>query len=64
MFLSEIKTDKGHDSLLVDEEISQDFKRFMNSMHIKFKNEKEFKVIADLLPKNVRVQILVVGMVL
>ena len=24
-------------------------------MHLKFKNEKEFKVIADLLPKNVSV---------
>ena len=24
-------------------------------MHIKFKNEKEFKVIAELLPNNIRV---------
>ena len=39
---SEIKTDKGHDSFLVNEP------EFLKTV-------KEFKVIADLLPKNVRV---------
>ena len=38
---SEIKTDKGHDSFLVDEpEFLKTLKGFIDSMHIKFKNEK------------------------
>ena len=53
--VSLIKTDKGHDSFLVNEpEFLKTLKGFMTDA-LKFKNEKEFKVIADLLPKNVRV---------
>ena len=38
---SEIKTDKGHDSFLVDElEFLKTLKGFIDSMHIKFRNEK------------------------
>ena len=38
---AEIKTDKGHDSFLVDEqEFLKTMKGFIDSMHIKFKNEK------------------------
>ncbi len=38
---AEIKTDKGHDSFLVDEpEFLRTIKGFRDSMHIKFKNEK------------------------
>ena len=38
---SEIKTDKGHDSFLVNEpEFLKTLKGFIDSMHIKFKNEK------------------------
>tara|TARA_A100001011_G_scaffold163880_1_gene172537 strand:+ start:173 stop:1312 length:1140 start_codon:yes stop_codon:yes gene_type:complete len=38
---AEIKTDKGHDSFLVDElEFLKTIKGFIDSMHIKFKNEK------------------------
>ncbi|RPH02827.1 MAG: homoserine O-acetyltransferase [Candidatus Pelagibacter sp. TMED153] len=38
---SEIKTDKGHDSFLVEEpEFLETLKGFIDSMHIKFKNEK------------------------
>jgi len=38
---SEIKTDKGHDSFLVDEpEFLKTLKGFIDSMYIKFKNEK------------------------
>ena len=38
---SEIKTDKGHDSFLVDEpEFLKTLKGFIDSMHTKFKNEK------------------------
>ena len=39
--LIEIKTDKGHDSFLVDEpEFLKTLKGFIDSMYIKFKNEK------------------------
>ena len=38
---SEIKTDKGHDSFLLNEpEFLKTLKGFIDSMHIKFKNEK------------------------
>ena len=38
---SEIKTDKGHDSFLVNEpEFLKNLKGFIDSMHLKFKNEK------------------------
>ena len=38
---AEIKTDKGHDSFLVNEpEFLKTLKGFIDSMHIKFKNEK------------------------
>ena len=38
---AEIKTDKGHDSFLVNEpEFLKTIKGFIDSMHIKFKNEK------------------------
>ena len=38
---SEIKTDKGHDSFLVNEpEFLKTLKGFIDSMHTKFKNEK------------------------
>ena len=38
---SEIKTDKGHDSFLLEEpEFLKTLKGFIDSMHIKFKNEK------------------------
>ena len=38
----EIKTDKGHDSFLVNEpEFLKTLKGFIDSMHIKFKNEKK-----------------------
>ena len=46
---SEIVTDKGHDSFLLDEPDFKHLKGFMDSMYEKFKNEKEFKVIANLL---------------
>ncbi len=39
---AEIKTDKGHDSFLVNEpEFLKTLKGFIDSMHIKFKNEKK-----------------------
>ena len=38
---AEIKTDKGHDSFLVNEpEFLKTIKGFIDSMHTKFKNEK------------------------
>ena len=38
---AEIKTDKGHDSFLVNEpEFLKTLKGFIDSMHLKFKNEK------------------------
>ena len=38
---AEIKTDKGHDSFLVNEpEFLKTLKGFIDSMHIKFRNEK------------------------
>ena len=38
---AEIKTEKGHDSFLVNEpEFLKTLKGFIDSMHIKFKNEK------------------------
>ncbi len=43
---AEIKTDKGHDSFLVNEpEFLKTLKGFIDSMHIKFKNEKNEKRI-------------------
>ena len=53
---SEIVTDKGHDSFLLEvPDFLKTLKSFIDSMHDKFKNEKEFKVIADLIPNNTRV---------
>ena len=42
-------------SLLDVPDFLKTLKSFIDSMHDKFKNEKEFKVIADLLPNNTRV---------
>ena len=54
--IQEIVTDKGHDSFLLNEpEFLKTLKGFLDSMYEKFKNEKEFKVIAELLPNNTRV---------
>ena len=53
---SEIITDKGHDSFLLNvPEFLKTLKSFIDSMHDKFKNEKEFKVITELIPNNTRV---------
>ena len=41
MSYAEIKTDKGHDSFLVNEpEFLKTLKGFIDSMYTKFKNEK------------------------
>ena len=53
---SEIETDKGHDSFLLNEPVFlKTLKGFITLCMKNLKMKQEFKVIADLLPKNTRV---------